>query len=327
MHLLSSFSLALVAATATADLQADIPEGWSVGGAPDVTVVEANKSYLVKLECLGCPFVVRESQFDVSWEHPPRDNALLLKFDIDRSASALLLDGHSVLPLGAMPLHINALQVPADISVAVMAQLIDGNLDPSFWSLVMRYPLQYEHTLLRTEVPKKWWVQFDVTGLAFGETIDPVKMDQEGQKMVEILLGKQENSTDLFIETLQVVERKDRVQPLRMKCGRLAMVQTSFDPNEWDEYGKLGTWTRMWSVFVSKLGDFWSESLQQDDLLLPLALLLAFSIVMARRWYQQRQQVKEVEEEEMETALLSSYYEDAPPAYVNIPVIKVEECD
>ncbi|KAJ4373059.1 hypothetical protein N0V83_003350 [Neocucurbitaria cava] len=330
MRLLSSLSLAYVAAAAaaTGGLPADdAPERV----AEEVTVVDVNKSYVVKLGCLGCPFLLRESQFNISFEHPPRDNALLLKFDIDTSRSALLLNGHDILPLGAMPLHINALQVSADISIAEMAHLIDEDLNPSTSAGPVSYALQYEHTLLRTEVHNRWWVQFDVTGLPWGETTAPLKMDKEGQKIVEVLLSKQENSTELLIETLQVVERKDRVQPSIMKCGRLAMVQTSFDPNMWDEYGKSGTWSRTWNFVLSKLGDFWSNSLQQDALLLPLALLLALMVVLVRRWFQQRQQIRDMEEDDMEMnlamALLGSHHQDASRAYADIPVIKIEECD
>lgn len=76
MRLLSSlnFACVAVAVAATGGLPADdAPERV----AEEVTVVDVNKSYVVKLGCLGCPFLLKESQFNVSWEHPPRDNALV----------------------------------------------------------------------------------------------------------------------------------------------------------------------------------------------------------------------------------------------------------
>ncbi|KAF1848842.1 uncharacterized protein K460DRAFT_81541 [Cucurbitaria berberidis CBS 394.84] len=225
-----------------------------------------------------------------------------------------------------MPLDINALQVPAHLTTGLMAGLLEEELTPS-WPFVMKFPLQYEHTLLQTEMNGPTWIQFNVVGLPFGETTESVKMDKEGQKMIQIRLGKKDDSSELLIEDLQVVERKDRAQPFRMRCGKLAMDQTSYDPNEWDKHGKFGTWSRTWNVFMGKAGGSWGEKLLNNVLLLPLALSLAFILVVARRWYQQREQEKDFGEEELEIALLGSYYEDAPPTYANIPVIKIEECD
>lgn len=46
--------------------------------APELTVIEANKSYVVKLECVGCPFRVRELYEVVeTWQEPPQDNSLV----------------------------------------------------------------------------------------------------------------------------------------------------------------------------------------------------------------------------------------------------------
>lgn len=225
-----------------------------------------------------------------------------------------------------MPLNINALQVPTDLQQSLVTDLFKEDLNPNP-PFLMRLPLQYEHSLLHAEEGKQPWIQFDVKGLAFGETVAPVKLDQNGQKMVQILLGNHENSTSLFIKDVQVVERKDRTQPFRMKCGKLSILQTLYDPNEWDEFGKLGTWSRTWSLVISRIEIAWSDNLQNNLILIPLALVLAFSVVMARRWYHQRHQGRNMSEEEVEIALLASYYDDAPPEYANIPVIKIEEYD
>ena len=229
-----------------------------------------------------------------------------------------------------MPLNINARQVPANITTDDMTLL-----GPTRWGVQL--PLQYEHTVLRTqEGEDSFWVQIDVTGLPLGETNDPrfpyleaepVRMDQKGQKLVQLLLRQQNQTNELLIEDIQVVAREDRVQPFRMKCGRLAMVQTAFDPTEWDEYGKLGTSSRLQNLLVGTVGDFWSDYMQYNLLVLPLALLLALGMVALRRCYQRRQQEKAVVEDDAEIALLSSQYDDAPPAYADIPVIKIEEYD
>jgi hypothetical protein len=228
-----------------------------------------------------------------------------------------------------MPLNIHALQVPANITADDMEPLWLG---PTM--SVVQLPLQYEHTVLRTQENGKIWVQFDVTGLPLSESNDPrfpfltgelVKMTNDEQKLVQVLLRNKTN--ELFIEDVQVVARRDRAQPYRMKCGRLAMVQTVFDPTEWDEYGKIGTESRLQNMIVDKISDVWSDVFQHNALVLPLALVLAFGIFMLRRWYARRQQERSVAEDDAEIALLACDYEDAPPAYADIPVIKIEEYD
>jgi hypothetical protein len=42
----------------------------------EIEVVEANKSYIVNLECVGCPFAVQDSNGNEVWQQP-YDNALV----------------------------------------------------------------------------------------------------------------------------------------------------------------------------------------------------------------------------------------------------------
>lgn len=174
-------------------------------------------------------------------------------------------------------------------------------------------------------------MHFNVTGLAWGEEPTPFKM---GQKVVQILLRedpagqevepKKGVESALSIADVQVVDEKDSVQPLRMKCGRLAMMRTAFDPNEWDEYGKFGTWSRTWNVVVGKLAAFWSGNGEGNVMIFPLALLLALSIVVARRICQFRQQGSAGGSSYAGFSLLGW---GASPQYRPIPVIKIEEYD
>ncbi|XPS95481.1 hypothetical protein M3J09_004771 [Ascochyta lentis] len=303
--------------------------------ASEVTVVEEKKSYIVKLDCPDCPFLVKKNVIKSSWQK--QENSLLLKIDVKDALSqpsripTLHLNGFPVLPLGAMPLHIDATQVTANLTQEIMDNIVrERLLDPDFgWQTKYhKFPLQYEHALLRTETPGQWWMQFDVTGLQYGEDGEPVHFDGEGRKIVQVLI-KHVKSTDvsseeLSIEDIQVVEISQRVQPIRMKCGKLAMVKTSFDPNEWDEYGKLGSWPRVWNMVFGKIGQYWKDHFQHNALLMPLELLLAFVIFFARVWYVKRQQEKTMD---AEYALLESAHDDLPPAYSGIPIIKIEEYD
>lgn len=45
--------------------------------APEITVVEVNQTYVVKLDCQGCPFAVEATNTEVLWQQPPQDNALV----------------------------------------------------------------------------------------------------------------------------------------------------------------------------------------------------------------------------------------------------------
>lgn len=73
MYLLAALSVvAAVAVNAQSDDTAA-----SLQIAPEVTTIKANKSYAVKLECLGCPFAVRDADNQLSWQEPPQENALV----------------------------------------------------------------------------------------------------------------------------------------------------------------------------------------------------------------------------------------------------------
>ncbi|KAF2832456.1 hypothetical protein CC86DRAFT_442690 [Ophiobolus disseminans] len=303
--------------------------------APEITIVEPNKAYVVKLDCPGCPFAVKDTNTKVLWQQPPQENALRLQFTVDTFHNtpnpALLLNGRRILPLDPMPLNINAWQVPANITTDDMTLLWLG---PTAWGVQL--PLQYEHTVLRTQESGAIWIQFDVTGLPLSKTNDPrfpylavqpIHLEGEDRKLVQLLLRQQNETSGMFIEDVQVVARKERAQPFRMKCGRLAMVQTSFDPAKWDKYGKLGTSARLQSLVVSKTGDLWSDYVQSNMFVFSLTVLLAMGMVMLRLKYWQRQLEEEESDVDSENALLSIGYEDAPPAYANIPVIKIEEYD
>jgi hypothetical protein len=252
----------------------------------------------------------------------------MLGFELDDAKTALLLNGQRIFPLDPMPLHINAVQIPTNITMGALEQQIQRGLRSSNPKR-MTFPLQYEHTVFRARQGGFLWVQFNVTGLAFGETVEPVKMQQ---KVVQILLreiphrdevdGELVYTTKFSIKDIDIADAKMRVQPQKMECG--AIVQTMFDPNHWDEYGQLGTWSRTGYAVLAKL----VERLASVVLLLPLALFLAICMVMARRMYQLRQQER-LCREDAETALLGrdSNDDDAPPPYADIPVIKIEEYD
>ncbi|KAH5279160.1 hypothetical protein HBI71_024940 [Parastagonospora nodorum] len=325
--------LAALAAVAVATVRADISDLGTPdhslldSAAPDVEVVDFNKEYVVKLDCIGCPYARQVADNKAVWEQPPRKNALVLYFKVDNEhhdEPTLVLNGRAIQPLEQMPPNIQAFQVPADIT--------QDNMD-KLWREDSEYgvqmPLQYEHTVLRTQENGELTVQFDVTGLPLDAMSDPrfypsfvgepYKMDGEQQKLVQLRLHRSQDTGELLIEDVSIVARENRTQPYRMKCGRLAMTQTTYDPREWDAYGKFGTFERTWNVFVSQFVMNFAG--------LPAIILGTFCIFIARFCYQRRNQEAEPKEDDAEIALLGAESGDAPPAYADIPVIKIEEYD
>lgn len=102
MQLLSFLGIAAAFASVTAaqenpsprpDLKYDETADWYKDhgkpipdSAPEITVVEEHASYIVKLDCPGCPFLVQEGR-NASWQE--RDNSLV------RFASSKRFESHS----------------------------------------------------------------------------------------------------------------------------------------------------------------------------------------------------------------------------------------
>lgn len=264
-------------------------------------------------------------------QHDSSDFAKLLKFEVEQVAIAidtLRMNGASVLPLGPMPLFVNAYQVADNLTQEALDSIIQaGMLDAAFkgdTDYSVTPALQYEHTLLKTQTPGEWYVQFDMTGLQYGSYPDPLHFDLD-RRLVQILVKEQRTGKDgglLSIKDIQIIERSERAQPIKMKCGKLAMVKTSFDPNEWDKYGMVGTWSWLWNMIAVNVHQYWFENIRHNALVLPLALMAAFVIFFSRVWYLRRQQDKTMD---AEYALLDCDHDDLPPAYTNIPVIKIED--
>jgi hypothetical protein len=266
------------------------------------------------------------------------DLAKLLKFDVDQVAIAidtLRVNGASVLPLGPMPLFVNAYQVADNLTQEALDSIIQaGMLDADFkgdTDYSITPALQYEHTLLKTMTPGEWYVQFDITGMQYGLYTEPLGAHPEplhfdlDRRLVQILVKEQRTGREgglLSIEDIQIIERSERAQPIKMKCGKLAMVKTSFDPDEWDKYGKLGSWSWFWNMVYANIHQYYSDNIQHNALVLPLALMAAFIIFFARVWYLRRQQDRTMD---AEYALLDCDHDELPPAYTSIPVIKIED--
>lgn len=254
----------------------------------------------------------------------------LLNFTIDASTSALQLNGQPIAPLDPMPLLIHAFQVKANLSSLELAQAERFRLMDGSWNSDTEYgafELQYEHTIVGTREPGKSWIQFDVTGILYTPEIftkNPnahYELRAEGQNLVQILLHETAEPHELFIEDVQVVDRKDRVQPYKMDCGRLAMAQTKFNPLEWDGFGQFGTWSRWFNVLWSNVGSFFGNIL----VLLRFLVVLAPVILLFRWRARQQQHVNAVPVgDDAALALLVGENADAPPDFEDVSQEHVE---
>jgi hypothetical protein len=247
----------------------------------------------------------------------------VLYFKVDtkyHDEPTLLLNGRAIQPLEELTPFIQALQIPANMSAEEMDEL--HNVASPYG---VQMPLQYEHTVLRTQEHGQLTVQFEVTGLPLDEMSDPrfypdfvgepYKMDSEKQKLVQLRLHHSKDTGELLIEDVSVIPQAARDQPYRMKCGRLDMVKTTYDPREWDTYGKYWTWGRLYNMFTSETNFLWGT----------FAVCCMVLIKCLYQWWRCRE--GKTNEEDAEIALLSSNREDAPPAYADVPIIKIEEYD
>ncbi|KAF2020140.1 hypothetical protein BU24DRAFT_459748 [Aaosphaeria arxii CBS 175.79] len=275
-----------------------------------------SQSYIVKLDCVGCP---HGSERFGEWKDDPRDSSLLLNFTAT-SSDGMLLNGYPFLNIAAHPPGIEAVQVASDIPKAPFDMLLGKHIinerpaNPRKGRKFSRYALEYEHTILRADGSSEdELLQFDVTAIYRFNFPNPGtwSLNQEGQKMVQIKLKPGfQYGHDLFVaEDIQLIDRKDRAQPMKMKCGRLAMVKTDYNPTEWDAYGKLGTWSRTGNVVASQAYDF-----MKNNVVLIVAVFFAFAVVKAfrRRAARRAQEALALDDEEAATLIINV---EAPPEY------------
>lgn len=70
---------------------------WEKPHSPIETIIP-NRSYLLKLDCISCPYLLRGSNHN-QWEEDPRPNQLTLALYMDESYFRLYLQGESLNPL------------------------------------------------------------------------------------------------------------------------------------------------------------------------------------------------------------------------------------
>ncbi|OCL08553.1 hypothetical protein AOQ84DRAFT_439508 [Glonium stellatum] len=280
--------------------------------ATDITPVELQKSYIVKMECLGCPFRVRElGQTYEPWAKEPVDNSLLLNFTVD--SHVLLLNGKRIAPLAPLPLKLWAYQTPTNLSAPIMGKIIEMKMLDESWKVGTKYgmfELSYSHTRMLedryTEI-----LQFDViyVDISSGSNPGGKELDRPGQKVVQMRLSRKNYGEGLKIKTIELVDRDDIIKDTKFKrpCGKDTSIQTVFRSTEWDYYGHKGTWERTFNLVSWTIGEWLS-----DHILLFILAGICFAgyfLVLLRARYQQRAMRRG--EEDTEAALLEEAEEDA----------------
>ncbi|OCK84234.1 hypothetical protein K432DRAFT_378812 [Lepidopterella palustris CBS 459.81] len=273
--------------------------------AAPVTTVKVEKSYVVKLECLGCPFRVRTTP--ETWQEPPQDNSLLLNFTIDNDARTLLVNGKRIAPLAPAPLNIYAYQTPANLSADIMQKMVDMQMLDESWNVGTKYgtfALSYEHTIAPTAERFVSLLQFNITNIdiKYGQYPGGAALEQPEQKFVQLTLSRANAEEGLKIKQIELVGRDSRIKAAKLPCGRDAPVYRSiFRSTEWDYYGQQGTWMRTWHVVAWQTGD-WLEAKIPIFILIVICAGACFLV----RWRAALMRAKEMrdETEDAEAALL-----------------------
>jgi hypothetical protein len=237
----------------------------------------------------------------------------MLNFTIASSESSILLNGDPLLPFASQPPAITAFQVPANLT----ADMIEHIVDFSMLRHNTEFELQYEYRLLATAQPDLQYLQFDVTGVHNRQLENPrsYRLSKPGQKMVEILLHREvaDGRDSVVARSLNIIKRGERNTPLKMPCGKDAMVQIEYNPLEWDYYGKIGTWSRTWNMLPVEAWSWFERNWFNLHVVIFVSILIS---VVRRRIVQSRQEAAVLRAgEDQEAALLVDESADAPPEY------------
>ncbi|KAF2643988.1 hypothetical protein P280DRAFT_466696, partial [Massarina eburnea CBS 473.64] len=170
--------------------------------APEITVVEEGYGVVVKMPCVGCPFLYQDTSLgeDAEWRERSDGNSLLLNISLPYDSAhitinnAPLYSGRQNLPL------IYANQVLSDLSTSSLTEIIaSGQLEATnqlttsgggSFGLSYRQTLQDVTTSQGASGLEVKVFHFDVFGLYSDLTTPPTKypMDRKEQKILEILL-------------------------------------------------------------------------------------------------------------------------------------------
>lgn len=153
-----------------------ISEAAAALSASPIGVIIPNRSYLIKLDCISCPYLVRHSNRN-EWEKDPRPNQLTLGLYIDGPLPRLYLQGEQLNPLWYERRAPTFYSLPHPFAPPFTANQIGTNEtlqreenNIGYGMPIRQFELAYEYDMV-TYAPKdrvrEWEVliQFEITGL------------------------------------------------------------------------------------------------------------------------------------------------------------------
>lgn len=155
------------------------PETISATSSPIETVIP-NRSYLLKLDCISCPYLIRRSNRN-EWEKDPRPNQLTLALYIDGPSSDLYLQGEPLNPLWYERRMPQFYGQPYPWAPPFAANQIGANAtlqqeeNQIRWGIPIRqFELAYEFTSVTHAPTEPVWerevlIEFEITGLRHEE--------------------------------------------------------------------------------------------------------------------------------------------------------------
>ena len=142
-----------------------------------IDIIIPNRVYVLKIDCISCPFLTRRSNSN-EWETDPRPNQLVLPFYIDSSPSRLYLGGKTLNPLWYERRAPSFYSLPHPFAPPFVAEQIDTNKTARQQDrlFIREFELAYEYDMV-TYAPKdrvrEWEVliEFEITGLRHEEHV------------------------------------------------------------------------------------------------------------------------------------------------------------
>ena len=210
-----------------------------------IETVIPNRSYLLKLDCISCPYLIRHSNRD-EWEQDPRPSQLTLALYID--GPRLYLQGESLNPLWYERRAPTFYNLPYPFAPPFTANQIGKNEslqreenNVGYGMPIRQFELAYEYDMV-TYAPKdrarEWEVliQFEITGLRheghrpmdipfFSSTFDERKGGTLPgvTSVVRLVLGYTElEETEISALELMPKDGMDRIAPKAIEALRKA---------------------------------------------------------------------------------------------------------
>ncbi|ORY09973.1 hypothetical protein BCR34DRAFT_567570 [Clohesyomyces aquaticus] len=232
------------------------------GIAPEITTLEEGYNFILKLPCLGCPFLYQDTSTgeDRPWTERQDDNSLLLNISLPYDSLAFTLNNRQIYPTYAKLPQVYANQVVQDLSDDALAEIVStGQLEASHETNLGGgyFGLSYSQSAHHVQDFSAILFQFDV--IEIWSDLPPkalqYKLEHKDQKMLELLVLQKPVMSALEPVSFEII--KASLVP-RNHLKPSSNVQTMHFL-EWDSFGQKGTVTHYFSSWGTAILD-WLDS-------------------------------------------------------------------